>query len=317
MKKKLLSVLIPMFSEEEVVAECYKRVKAVLRLVDDVDHEILFIDDGSRDHTLERLKAIRTSDDTVRVIRFSRNFGHQAAVTAGLERVRGDATIILDADLQDPPELIPQLIEKWRSGFHVVYAVRRKRKEGFFKRVSYAAFYRLLKRLADVDIPLDSGDFCLMDRVVVDQLNQMPERNRFIRGLRSWIGFSQTGIEYERDRRFAGEVKYTLPKLIKLGLDGLLSFSYTPLRLATFLGFITSSVSFVGGIGVIISKYIADYTPRGWTSTLVIVFFLGGVQLITLGIIGEYIGRIYDEVKKRPVYIVEEDLDNRYTRPAS
>lgn len=311
--KPLLSVLIPMFSESEVVLECYERVKTVLQSLDPMDHEILFVDDGSKDNTLELLKAIRKKDDSVRVISFSRNFGHQAAVTAGLERTRGHAVIIMDADLQDPPELIPKLIEKWQSGFQVVYAIRRKRKEGWFKRMSYTAFYRLLKKLADVDIPLDSGDFCLMDRIVVDQLNRMPERNRFVRGLRSWIGFRQIGLEYERDRRHAGEVKYTIPKLIKLGLDGLLSFSYTPLRLATFLGFITSSISFVSGIAVMISKYVADYTPRGWTSTLVIVFFLGGVQLITLGIIGEYIGRVYDEVKKRPVYIVEEDLDNRYT----
>ncbi|MCB0490644.1 MAG: glycosyltransferase family 2 protein [Cyclobacteriaceae bacterium] len=306
---ELISLVIPVFFEEENIKACYSRVKTALQSLPFQKQEIIFVDDGSKDRTLPLLKEIVNIDSSVKIISFSRNFGHQTAVTAGLKRCRGDVVVILDADLQDPPEFISTMLTKWREGYKVVYAVRTKRKENIAKRLAYAGFYRILQRLSDIPIPLDTGDFCLMDKVVVQHLNSMPERNRFVRGLRSWVGFRQVGIPYERDRRRAGEVKYTLPKLIKLAIDGLFSFSQFPLRLTTLFGLIVSSLSFVGGLIAVVLKYTDIYTPRGWTSTLVIVFFLGGIQLIAIGIIGEYVGRIYDEVKQRPQYVVEEEIN--------
>lgn len=304
-----LSVIVPAFCEEEVIETSYQRLKNALSALSGFDSEIIFIDDGSSDRTLDHLRAIAGSDAMVKVLSFSRNFGHQVALSAGIDRAGGDAVVIIDADLQDPPEFIPDLIRKWQEGYQVVYAIRKKRKEGFLKKAAYSIFYRMLRRLSNIDIPVDTGDFCLIDRTIVQHLKRLPERNRFVRGLRSWIGYKQIGLEYERDRRFAGEVKYTMGRLMKLAFDGFISFSNVPLRLASLFGFIVSSLSFLGGAIVIFSKYVADYTPQGWTSTLVIVFFLGGIQLITIGIIGEYIGRIYDEVKQRPLYIVREEIN--------
>lgn len=307
--KSLLSVVIPMHSEAENVHICWHRLKAVLDVLPEFDCEVLFIEDGSTDSTLPLLKGIASNDRRAKVVSLSRCFGHQMAVTAGLDRASGHVVIVMDGDLQDPPEFIPAMIKKWQEGFHVVYGVRTKRKEHVIKRICYALFYTALQKLSSITMPMDAGDFCLMDRIVVQHLRSMPERHRFIRGLRSWLGFRQVGLKYERDVRYAGKPKYTYTRLIGLAMDGWLSFSKMPLRLASGLGLAASSISFLAGIAVIIMRYTADYTPPGWTSAMVIVFFLGGIQLITIGIIGEYIGRIHDEVKQRPLYIVDEEIN--------
>lgn len=300
-----ISVIIPVYNEHEVLPELLSRLKTVLSHLS-ADYEIIFVDDGSSDSSAQIITLAHETDDNIKLIQFSRNFGHQTAVSAGIDFSTGDCVIIMDADLQDPPEFIATLLQYWKNDYQVVYAIRKKRKEGIFKRLAYKAFYRILRKLSDIDIPLDTGDFCLMDQTVVQHLKEMPERNRFVRGLRAWIGYRQIGIEYERDKRFAGEVKYTFSKLLKLAFDGLLSFSYVPLRLATLLGFTVSAFSFLCGLLVTVLRMTTDYVPQGWTSTLVIVFFLGGIQLITIGIIGEYIGRIHDEVKQRPLYIAKQ-----------
>jgi polyisoprenyl-phosphate glycosyltransferase len=252
------------------------------------------------------LDQIHRVDPRFKVLRFSRNFGHQVAISAGIDHATGDAVILMDGDLQDPPEVLPRFIEKWREGFEVVYAIRRKRKENIFKRMAYALFYRLLRKLSYLHIPLDSGDFCLMDKRVVSVIKNLHERNRFVRGLRTWAGFRQTGLEYERDARFAGEPKYTFGKLLKLAYDGLFSFSTVPLRLAVYMGFMFSGLSFIGGFIIIYRKIVHQIDVIGWASTIVIMTFLGGLLLMTLGVIGEYISRIYEEVKQRPIYIVQD-----------
>ncbi len=242
------------------------------------------------------------------MISFSRNFGHQVAISAGLEHTTGDAVMIIDGDLQDPPEVLPQFIAKWKEGYDVVYAVRTKRKENILKRAAYAAFYRLLNQLSYLDVPLDSGDFCLMDKRVVEAMRRLPERKRFVRGLRTWVGFRQAGLAYERDRRFAGEPKYTFTKLLGLAYDGIFSISTTPLRIAVYAGFVLAALAFLGGLLVIYDKLVNGIAIAGWSSTIVIITFLGGVILATLGMIGEYVSRIYDEVKSRPLYVVREKL---------
>jgi glycosyltransferase involved in cell wall biosynthesis len=278
-----------------------------------MDSEMLCVDDGSRDRTWEMLKAQNQKDSRWRALSFARNFGHQTAVSAGLFYATGDIVVVIDADLEDPPEEIARLIEKWREGYDVVYAIRQKRKEGWLKRFCYWAFYRLMAGLAEFEVPLDSGDFCLVNRRVVDTINAMPERNRFVRGLRAWAGFRQTGVTYERAARFAGEPKYNFKKLVKLATDGLFSFSTVPLRLATYLGLVVSLLAFLGAIFTLTQKiFAAEFTKiglapaPGFPTTEISILFLGGVQLICLGILGEYIGRIYEEVKQRPLWILRD-----------
>jgi dolichol-phosphate mannosyltransferase len=269
--------------------------------------ELVLINDGSADRTHELMRQLHALDPRVHYIDFARNFGHQVAVTAGMDYAQGEAIILIDADLQDPPELILEMIQKWREGYKVVYAVRSERKgETWFKLFTAKLFYRLIYRITDVNIPMDTGDFRLMDRQVVDTMKQMRERHRFIRGMTSWVGFSQTGVYYVREERFAGETSYPLRKMLKFASDAITSFSYVPLQMATFLGFTVAGLSTLGMLGVILARLFGNQAFFGQATTLVMVLFLGGVQLICLGIIGEYLGRIYDEVKERPLYVVSE-----------
>lgn len=296
-----VGLVIPCFNEEEALP-------ALLQALDSLGEtlalplSVLFVDDGSTDRTLELIAEVCGRDERFACLSFSRNFGHQDAVSAGLHYVRGDVVIVLDADLQDPPSMIPVFLDKWRDGYDVVYGVRTNRKEGVLLRLAYALFYRLLKKIANVDVPVDAGDFSLMDRRVVDHINRMPEHNRFMRGLRGWVGFRQTGVPYQRPVRRGGASKYSFGKLTKLALDGLMSFSAIPLRLASWLGALTAFLGFCYLVYALVRR-ISGAPPEGWTSTVVLVLFLGGVQLMMLGILGEYIGRIFDEVKNRPHYI--------------
>ena len=302
-KKFKLSFVIPVYNEEKTLLELYERIKKVIEELR-VRYQILFVDDGSQDRSVQILQSLCEKDAGIQVILFSRNFGHQTAVTAGLHYATGDAVVVMDSDLQDPPEIIPQFVQKWQEGYQVVYGIRKKRKEHIFLRIMYALFYRMLKTVSTIEIPLDAGDFCLMDKKIVKLLNSIPERNRFVRGIRSWVGFNQIGIPYERDKRFGGESKYSLGKLIKLALDGFVSFSYAPLRFASYTGFSVSAFSLIYGLGTFFQKIFTNTTVPGYTTTIIMICFIGGVQLITLGIIGDYLGRIYDEVKNRPLYIV-------------
>jgi len=301
------SLIIPIYNEEETIPELYRRVSAVMDSLDD-SVELILINDGSRDRSLNLMRELQERDARVCYISFARNFGHQAAVTAGLNFARGQVIVVLDADLQDPPELIPKMIESWQAGYHVVYAQRTKRKkESWFKRLTAYVFYRLLRQLADVDIPADTGDFCLMDRQVVDVLNSMPERNRYIRGLRAWIGFRQTAVKFERDPRFAGEVKYTFKKSLALAINSLVSFSKIPLRISTYLGLFSALIALLMALLVLYWRLQQPDSPvTGLATILIAVFFLGSVQLISIGILGEYVGRIYEEVKGRPAYTIAE-----------
>jgi dolichol-phosphate mannosyltransferase len=301
----LLSVVVPCFNEQDVIEPLHSRLLQVLG-PEKIDFEIIFVNDGSKDRTAEMLDAICRSDPRFKVMHFSRNFGHQAAVTAGLHEAKGNCAVVIDADLQDPPELILEMIKLWREGYQVVYAQKTEREgAGFLIGHAYRIFYRIVGRLSEVEIPVDTGDFSLMDRQVVDLLNAMPERNRYVRGLRAWLGFKQTAIKFERPARYAGETKYGFGKLVGLATDGLMSVSKAPLRLAMYMGFFASAGSFLLGIFFAIEQILGlSHTARGWASTIVVVLFLGGVQLICIGVIGEFIGRIYDEVKQRPLYVV-------------
>ncbi len=300
------SIVVPVYNEEEVVLESYKRLKHVMDSVNE-NYELIFINDGSRDKTAIILNEICVMDNNVKFIDFSRNFGHQLAITAGMDYAIGQAIVVIDADLQDPPEIIPQMINKWKEGFEVVYGKRVERKgETFFKKLTAAAFYRLLKNMTDVDIPVDTGDFRLIDRKVCDALKVMNERSRYIRGIISWLGFKQTGVEFSRDKRFAGETKYPLKKMVKFAFDAITSFSYKPLKLASFAGIIISMLSFLYLIIVLIQKISGFAQIQGWASTLAVNLFFNGIILIILGIIGEYIGRIYDEAKGRPLYMIRQ-----------
>lgn len=301
------SLIIPVYNEEATLQELYRRVRAVMDQMDG-EVELILINDGSRDRSLDLIRKLHETDPRVCYLNFARNFGHQIAVTAGLNFARGKAVITLDADLQDPPELIPEMVQQWREGYQIVYAQRiRRSREGWFKRFTAYLFYRILKRLADVDIPTDTGDFCLMDRQVVDALNAMPERNRYIRGLRSWTGFRQTAVLFEREPRFAGEVKYTFQKSLALAVDGMVSFSRVPLRVATYIGLFAALMAL---IMVSLVVYWRLFYPQssltGYAIIAAAIFFLGAVQLFSIGILGEYIGRIYEEVKNRPLYILDE-----------
>ena len=308
---KKISVIVPMYFEEAVVSECYKRLKEVLTNLNDYNYEIIFVDDGSRDQTLSILEKIAMVDKNIKVISFSRNFGHQAAVQAGLKLSSGDAVIIIDADLQDPPELIPQMVSLWENGNDVIYAKRKSREgETKFKLFSAKMFYNILNDLSDVSIPKDTGDFRLADRKVVDVINSLPEHNKFFRGLFSWVGFKQAPIEYERKERFAGETKYPLNKMIKLAKDGIFSFSTKPLKFVTKLGIVSIFISILILIYSLLS-FIFDWNnlTAGWTSIMVTVTFFAGVQLLSLGMISEYIGRIYEESKNRPSYIINKKIN--------
>ena len=305
----LLSLVIPCYNEEEVIAETITRIKEFCSELIGLETELIFIDDGSQDHTLSLLRAASTEDARVKVICFARNFGHQIAVTAGLDAARGDAVVLIDADLQDPPEVIHQMIAKWRAGYDVVYGTRIERQgESIFKRTSARGFYRLLNKLSDVPIPLDTGDFRLMSRIVVDSLREMPERDRFVRGMVSWVGFKQTAIPYKRAKRFAGESKYPLRKMLRFATDGILSVSTKPLQMSIGLGMLAACLALGGILYAIGMRIFTDIWVEGWTALMIAILFLGGVQLICVGILGEYIGRIYNEVKHRPLYIVEEYL---------
>jgi dolichol-phosphate mannosyltransferase len=305
-QKELLSVVVPVYNETEVIEEFYKRLKYTLSSFDLYSYEIIFVDDGSSDDSYQKIVKLADLDPNIKVIKFSRNFGHQIAITAGIDIAQGDAVVIIDADLQDPPEIIGKFIEKWKEGYDVVYGVRERREgESKLKLFTAAIFYRVLKTLTKVDIPLDTGDFRLMSKRVVAHLRDLREQDRFVRGLVSWVGFKQTGVHYAREKRHAGVTKYPYTKMVKFALDGLTSFSGTPLKLATLFGYATSFLAFLYACSVFVQKALG-MTVQGWATIMVGILFLGGVQLICIGIMGEYIARIFTHTKQRPIYIVEE-----------
>ena len=307
-RRPVLSVVVPCANEEAVLPETNLRLIATLDGISP-NFEIIYVDDGSTDSTPDLLREMQLHESRVRAIRFSRNFGHQLAITAGLEHARGDAIVIIDADLQDPPEVIREFFQKWLDGHDVAYGVRVERDgETAFKRVTAKLFYRFISRLSDTSIPLDTGDFRLMDRRVVDALLAMPERDRFVRGMVSWLGFSQVAVPYRRARRFAGDTKFSLFKMMRLATDGIVSFSILPLRMATWIGFAASGIALVEIVVALFDKIFTHGLVRGWTSTVIAIWFVGGVQLICMGIIGEYVGRIYGESKRRPLYVVRERM---------
>jgi polyisoprenyl-phosphate glycosyltransferase len=302
----LLSVVAPMHDEEDIVGAFHARTVAALA---GIDYELILVDDGSRDRTCERLRALAADDERTKVIALSRNFGHQAAISAGLEHARGDVVVMIDGDLQDPPELISEMLAAWRRGADVVYAVRESREgETHFKLASARWFYRLFSKLARIDLAQDSGDFRLMDRAPLDALLSMPERTRFLRGMTVWVGFTQTAVSYRREARAGGRTKYTPARMLRFAFDAITSFSHAPLQAATLLGFAFSILAFLAIPLAVVARY-ADIYTRGVPSTIVIILLLGGIQLITVGIIGEYVGRIYDEVKQRPLYVVRERVN--------
>ncbi|MGL5880876.1 MAG: glycosyltransferase family 2 protein [Xenococcaceae cyanobacterium] len=310
--ESLLSIVIPVFNEEENILQLYERLVSAAPSWD-LAFEVILVDDGSSDKTLGLLRQLHQQDARFKYISFSRNFGHQTAVSAGLRYTKGNVIAVMDADLQDPPEELYRFLHKWEQGYQVIYGIRTKRKENIFKRSAYHVFYRILAWCSSIDIPLDSGDFCVMDRSVVDWLNALPERNRFVRGLRSWVGYRQIGIPYERHMRLAGEVKYTFQKLLRLAFDGIINFSYRPLQISGTFGLLVCLLSFIGIIFVVLHRIldfkVFGYSPQdvpGFTSLVLAVLFIGGVQLLTMGLFGEYLGRIFDEVKQRPLYIVKE-----------
>lgn len=303
----LLSVIVPCYNEEEVIADTHRRLLAVLGGLPDLDFEVLYVDDGSKDRTWLLLHGFAEIDPRVRAIRLSRNFGHQIALSAGIEHAGGDAVVFIDADLQDPPEVISEMVAKWREGFEVVYGVRTERPgETAFKRWSAKVFYRVLNTLSEVDIPVDTGDFRLIDRKVVDALLAMPEQHRFLRGMVRWVGYRQAPLPYRRDPRLAGSTKYSLWKMVGLALNGIISFSSRPLRFATWLGFAASGIALVIGVYVLVLRLFTQALVTGWTSLVLAVLFMGGVQLVAVGVMGEYVARIYGEAKMRPLYVVAE-----------
>lgn len=305
----LLSVIVPCFNEEPVVREAHRSLLATLETNTEGGFELIYVDDGSRDGTLRILRELQQTDQRVRVVALSRNFGHQIAVTAGLEHVTGDAVVVIDADLQDPPDVILEMLDRWRQGVDVAYGVRSEREgETAFKLWTAKAFYRCINRLSDVAIPLDTGDFRLMDREVVNALLAMPERDRFVRGMVAWVGFRQEPVHYRRAARLAGQTKYPLKKMLRFATDGILSFSLVPLRLAVYMGFLAAGLALLGIIYALALRLFTDVWVTGWTLLFIAMLFLGGVQLLFLGVMGEYLGRIYGEVKRRPLYLVKERL---------
>jgi glycosyltransferase involved in cell wall biosynthesis len=301
-----LSVIIPIYNEEPNINILYERVKKVCNDITP-DHELLFVNDGSRDRSLFLIHDLSKRDDRVRYINFSRNFGHQIAVTAGLDHTRGDAVVIIDADLQDPPELIVEMHNKMKEGFEVVYAKRRSRAgEGFLKKFTAKTFYRILQGITSINIPVDTGDFRIMDHKIVEVLRMMPEQQKFLRGQISWIGFHQTYIEYDRDVRHGGETGYTYKKMVRFALDGITSFSNLPLKFATFAGFIVAGATFITILYALYSRFVTGDVVPGWTSLILAILFIGGVQLICIGIIGEYISRMGANIRNRPLYIISD-----------
>ena len=315
--RMLLSVVVPCFNEQEVIGETVRRLREFGAAVNGLDVEFIFVDDGSRDDTRSLLRAFASDDPRIKVVGFARNFGHQVAVTAGIDAARGDAVVLIDADLQDPPEVVHEMVAKWREGYDVVYGTRAERAgESAFKIATARAFYRLLNRLSDVPIPLDTGDFRLMSRAVVDTLCAMPERDRFVRGMVSWVGFRQVALPYRRAERFAGRTKYPLRKMLRFATDGILSFSTKPLQLSVAMGMVSAVFALVGIVYALSLRLFTNIWVEGWTALMIAVLFIGGVQLISIGILGEYIGRIYNEIKRRPLYVVEEYLGFEDDRPA-
>lgn len=308
---KKISLIVPVYYEEKVVNECYKRLTEVLQNLENYDYEIIFINDGSKDRTLELLEEIASKDNKIKILSFARNFGHQAAVTAGLKHISGDAIVIIDADLQDPPESIPEMIKLWEEGNQIIYGKRKTRKgESAFKILTAKMFYKTLNALSDVEIPKDTGDFRLVDRQVVDVINTFPEHNKFLRGLWSWVGFKQLPYEYERKERFAGKTKYPLKKMVKLAADGIISFSTKPLKFVGVLGLFSILISICIMLYAIISfVFKLNNLTAGWTSLMVAITFFAGTQLLSIWIISEYMARIYEESKNRPQYIIEKKIN--------
>lgn len=306
-----VSVIVPLHNEEENLQPLHARLSTVLAPLG--RYEIVFVDDGSRDRSVQIVFDLQRQDPAVKLVRLTRNFGKEAALAAGMDTARGEAVIVMDADLQDPPEVLPDLVRQWELGFEVVYAVRRKRKESLWKRAGYHMFYRVMRLVADVEMPLDAGDFCLMDRRVVDVVRRLPEKNRFMRGLRSWAGFDQTGVEYERPVRYAGDTKFTLRKLVKTAVEGLMAFTSAPLRLAAYVGCLAAAAGMLF-LGAAVYDRFAGHTPDGWTSLVSIALLLGGTQLIVTGVLGAYIARIYEETKRRPMYVIEGTYDHTRAR---
>jgi dolichol-phosphate mannosyltransferase len=304
-ERSLVSIVVPVFNERDVIDTFYERCTGALEAIGRIGHELLFVDDGSSDGSYERLVEIANSDPRVRIVKFSRNFGHQIAITAGIDHARGDAVVVIDADLQDPPEVIADFVEKWEEGYDVVYGVRSDREgETRAKLLTAQIFYRLLRRFTSVEIPVDVGDFRLMSARATAQFRELREKDRFVRGLVSWMGFRQIGVEYDRQSRVAGETKYPYRKMVKFALDGITSFSNVPLKLATWLGYFASLLAFIYLVTVFVQKALG-HTVQGWATIMVALLFMGGVQLVSLGIIGEYIGRIFNEIKPRPMYVVD------------
>jgi glycosyltransferase involved in cell wall biosynthesis len=299
------SVVVPIHNEQETLHELQRRLADVFPLLDG-EAEVLFVDDGSTDLSYPLMLELHRGDPRFKVIQLARNFGHQLAITAGIDLASGDAVVVMDGDLQHPPELLPELAARWREGYDVVYAVMTERPEGWLKRQTARFFYRLLRKLSNIDIPAAAGDYRLADRRVVEAFRAMPERNRFVRGMFAWLGFRQIAVTYAAPARFAGRSKYTLPKMIRLATDGLLSFSTRPLRLALDLGFVVSGLAFLFGIATLISKFAGAFLVPGWLTIVLVTSFVGGIQLVVVGVVGEYVGRIYDEVKARPLYLVRE-----------
>lgn len=311
MEKKVISVVIPMYYEEDVVNECYNKVKGELNKLSNYDYEIIVVNDGSKDKTLEILENLARNDFKLKVISFSRNFGHQVAVTAGLKETKGDVVVIIDADLQDPPELIAEMLKLWEDGNDVIYAKRKVRKgESKFKLYTAKVFYKILNALSDIEIPKDTGDFRMADRKVIDVINSLPEHNKFLRGLFSWVGYKQIPIEYERKERFAGKTKYPFRKMFKLATDGIIGFSSKPLKIIGGIGMLSIMISFAVLIYSILS-YIFNWNNLmpGWTSIMVSITFFAGVQLLSIWMMSEYISRIYDESKKRPQYVIDKKIN--------
>jgi len=309
MTNPVYSVVIPAYNEQEVIEATYKRLTDVMTGMGE-SYELIFVNDGSKDKTANIIAGFCENDPTVRLINFTRNFGHMPAISAGMEHARGDAVYVIDADLQDPPEVFPEMAAKWKEGYHVVYGKRVKRKgESIFKKLTAKIFYRFLRSMTSVDLPPDTGEFRLIDRKVCDAVNKLPEKNRYIRGLVSWVGFKQIPVEYVREERFAGVTKYPLRKMLTFAMDAITSFSYKPLKLATMLGFLISFISFLYILYVIYQVFFTDRTVTGWASTIAAILFTQGIVLMILGLMGEYIGRIYTEIQDRPNYIIQEIIE--------